>query len=93
VQGITDATIRHVIAELLNGANEPDRVGRRVLMLDFALRQEKAKLKQLDLAKELQVSPPTVNVSLVRAKEILSRLREANFSQKSSNGEAQGNYF
>jgi hypothetical protein len=92
-KAIIDATIRHVIGELLLDARDPERIGRRVLTIDFALRQEKAKLKQLDLAHELGVSPPTVNVSLVRTKELLSRLRKANVQQKSSNGEAHGSYF
>jgi Trp operon repressor len=83
VQAIVNATIEHVIGELLEAARDPERIGSRVLMIDHELRSEKAiaTLSQRDLAKELGVSAPAVNNGLARARGILARLKQVNFSQ------------
>ena len=84
-QAIVNATIEHLVTELLDSARDPDRIGRRLLAIDHELRSEKevAKLSQRDFAKELGVSAPAVNTALARARGILARLKEVNCLENS----------
>lgn len=83
-----DKMLRALVAELLDGARDPARIGQRVLLIDHALRSkvEIIKPKQRDLANELGISEQAIHKQLSRSNNLLERLKKKFSSSQNVDG-------
>jgi hypothetical protein len=76
-QAASDA-IDSVIADLTGHAQDPEKIGRRVLVLQFVLAKEKGFPKLKDLAERLGVSPARASAWVSEYVEVLEDARTVN---------------
>ncbi len=75
IQQVRDETIRQVILGLTRNARDPERIGRRVLSMYYALRLGGNGQSLLNLSQQLGVSVPAASMQASTAAAELHRLR------------------
>ncbi len=75
---IREETIRCVIRHFLANAKDPGRIGRRVLMWDFALKDKERREKLRSFAASLNVSESSACESVADAEAAIYKVRNPN---------------
>lgn len=88
VAGVKDAQ-RQLIRWLLRNAQEPERVYKRVLQLDYVLRKDEQREQQKELAKRLNVGSTRCSIAISEAEGFLQDMQ--NRTSRSKPNEEPGN--
>ena len=75
VQRIRDENTRELVFHLCKNARDPERIGRRLLVMEYQLQRKASSEKVIDLAKRLGVSQPRASKALADSEAALFAIK------------------